>query len=894
MASTNNNKPGTVHQVKFVGHDAAGLPVKRKQVHQACGPCRKRKKRCEHLLHATTRQKELDSSASSSEERQTQSSASSQGEGIVPDRDASDAAAQLLRFFHHVLDKESVNSLDNNETPKQPQQVEPAPPFFGDTNPEGILVEATLAPTARPKTSGTDDNGVDHMIGVLSPTSPFQSMVPPTRDQDAVSMDKHKPAEEVPGPFFSVPRRDGSRFTIHVQDTEKFIALTQTLVNRGLADRVMPSDREWRAMRDLYLAKIHPIFPVFEKSTLVDLPADKELAELIKASVCLAAASDPEACSLLTFKRTAAQSQPENVPESRIAVAFDEYSQEVANFINRRLTELQERQQLPLVHGLRVMAITCYYWQPAHPSERFEPLSLFARLVGLAHTHGIHLGTLERIHADGQPDAGSSGSRLFKCLYALDRLLSAYGGRPIMFHNYDIKMPHPDQQDPPSFRLFMSLILLLDQVIELYRPNPTVRYIDVPVFERLALESGAQNEPEGILATLEVLYHAICVLSVRMPRHRFRTAPECDTVPCASYQHLPPSGVNARRSHSSDRILDVIRDYKLSPMPFVPYALTLSLSVAYRKWRFSRLPMFRTRGGADFKKVLRVLQDMGKIWSSARLNAQLGQAVMMKLEQNEALLRKRTDKAGDGARVADGERRAEDHNDNNRDSPTEVQNGGSNGGSATVLPPGNAKDDPQPPMTPSTAPHAPSASSVPVRSTQRKGTENTDSNGFLGPPPSLRGSIPSPAISSGDERAHSVAPASQPPWTNIPPAVGSTSIPNNSITWTFHQREQISGPKDHAPRPNLAERSRISSPYDYNASDAVPLPGDLVYPPNELDGLLSVAGVSERGLNDFVDDDDALFRSWDPRFAQSVDFSFSSNLDPGNPFAWPEYCNYTA
>jgi hypothetical protein len=29
--------------VKFVEHDAAGLPVKRKQVHQACLPCRKRK-----------------------------------------------------------------------------------------------------------------------------------------------------------------------------------------------------------------------------------------------------------------------------------------------------------------------------------------------------------------------------------------------------------------------------------------------------------------------------------------------------------------------------------------------------------------------------------------------------------------------------------------------------------------------------------------------------------------------------------------------------------------------------------------------------------------------------------------------------------------------------------
>lgn len=43
MAGASPVKPGPGHIVKFVGHDATGLPVKRKQVHQACLPCRKRK-----------------------------------------------------------------------------------------------------------------------------------------------------------------------------------------------------------------------------------------------------------------------------------------------------------------------------------------------------------------------------------------------------------------------------------------------------------------------------------------------------------------------------------------------------------------------------------------------------------------------------------------------------------------------------------------------------------------------------------------------------------------------------------------------------------------------------------------------------------------------------------
>jgi hypothetical protein len=69
-----------------------------------------------------------------------------------------------------------------------------------------------------------------------------------------------------------------------------------------------------------------------------------------------------------------------------------------------------------------------------------------------------------------------------------------------MLHNYDIiQVPGPDAQDAPSFRLFMSLILLLDQVVELYRPRPKVSYVDVPVFEHMVIDAGAESEPDTLL-----------------------------------------------------------------------------------------------------------------------------------------------------------------------------------------------------------------------------------------------------------------------------------------------------------------------------------------------------------------------------------------------------------
>jgi hypothetical protein len=306
--------------------------------------------------------------------------------------------------------------------------------------------------------------------------------------------------EEVPGPFFSVPREDGTRCTIHVQDTAKFAALAQTLVSRGLADKVMPSETEWQALRDIYLAKIHPIFPIFDESTLVDLPEDSGLRELVQACVCLAAATDPEARSALTFKtHMGGPSKP------RTGVSIDEYSREMATFINRRLAELQEAHRIPLTQQIQIMAVTCLYWQPADPVDRFKPQSLFYELVAIVHTHGIHLDVLQRACANDShnTNTGGSAARLFKCLYALDRLNGAMSARPLMFHNYDvIQVPHPEAHDSPIFKLFLALIALLDQVIELYRPRPKVSYVEIPVFERMAIDAGAQCEPESLLGML--------------------------------------------------------------------------------------------------------------------------------------------------------------------------------------------------------------------------------------------------------------------------------------------------------------------------------------------------------------------------------------------------------
>ncbi|KAL2169468.1 hypothetical protein VTG60DRAFT_6012 [Thermothelomyces hinnuleus] len=868
---------GAGHTVRFVGHDAAGLPVKRKQVHQACFQCRKRKKRCSHVEDSIRDTPEAD-------EEPTNKAA---GEGpaarsdpkcsvsVAADRDTSDAAAQLLRFFHHAADKASSNNPEDDQT-QPPRPMSPAPPFLGDLNPEGILVEATMVSSQ--KTPPADDEPGHQDIGFLPPTPPRQSKESPIRGRATTCTGSPKLCEDKTGPYFSVPREDGTRLTIHVQDTAKFAAIAQILVTRELADKIMPSDAEWRAMRDLYLTKIHPIFPIYEKSALMDLPQERGLRELIQASVCLAAATDPETHNLLTFK-----SQSHGEARSHKVVPFDDYSRDMASFINKRLVELQESRQIPLTNQIQVMALTCLYWQPTSSTERFEPLTLYAKLVSLVHTHGVHLGILARGHSECCTEG--RGKRIFKCLYALDRLLAAISARPLMFHNFDLtQIPHPDEQDSPIFRLFISLILLLDQVFELYRPRPKFTCIDMPVFERMAIEAGAQSEPEGLLVTLEVLYHAISVLSVRMPRHRFRTAPECDTLHGISTHHLPPNSMNARRSHSADRILDVIKDYKLSPMPFVAYASTLSLSVAYRKWRFSQLPVFRTRGGADFKKVLPVVQELGAIWTTARINGELGQCVLLKLDRNEIINRKRARETAEGS----GTKRARagplgDAND--QEAAAEEPNGAVERTQAEVM----TQATPAPtPSSANTPPEKPCSSRISRdRTAQDLGA---GSKSFLGASANHRDPLASHTASFlADRPQQRSLPLT---WTSCRTAdkihhSSNTPVVPPNPPWA-------ASVKDGMTQPNPTQQLAISQGYGCNQSDdAIPLPRDALEQPAGLNETSPLAGLSEGSMEDFMIDDDALFRSWDPRFAQSVDFSFSSILDPGNPFAWPEYCNYT-
>lgn len=135
-------------------------------------------------------------------------------------------------------------------------------------------------------------------------------------------------------------------------------------------------------------------------------------------------------------------------------------------------------------------------------------------------------------------------------------------------------------------------------------------------------------------ASIEIFYHAVSVLSCRQPSSAF--------APSAGAQaHLPHPNVNARRSLSADRIVDAVSfalKFPTSPdritvVPFVPYALALSLSVSYRKMRYSKIPLYRLRGKTRFKEVVALLRKLADTFTCARVNAGLGEAILQEMDK---------------------------------------------------------------------------------------------------------------------------------------------------------------------------------------------------------------------------------------------------------------------
>lgn len=68
-------------------------------------------------------------------------------------------------------------------------------------------------------------------------------------------------------------------------------------------------------------------------------------------------------------------------------------------------------------------------------------------------------------------------------------------------------------------------------------------------------------------------------------------------------------------------------------LPFVPYAISLSLSVNYREMRRSKIPMSRSRAKIAFEANCQILERLGEIFWSAAAMAEMGNLTLKELDR---------------------------------------------------------------------------------------------------------------------------------------------------------------------------------------------------------------------------------------------------------------------
>lgn len=132
----------------------------------------------------------------------------------------------------------------------------------------------------------------------------------------------------------------------------------------------------------------------------------------------------------------------------------------------------------------------------------------------------------------------------------------------------------------------------------------------------------AISDSDFDLATIEVLYHAIAILS-----HRTSMTDTHDVQRSASKN---------RQMLATERLTAILNQGSFSQLvfyPFIPYACSLCLSINYREMRKTKIPLFRTRARTAFDINCKTLKRLGQTFRSAAATAEMAGSILEEMDR---------------------------------------------------------------------------------------------------------------------------------------------------------------------------------------------------------------------------------------------------------------------
>ncbi|EMC96525.1 hypothetical protein BAUCODRAFT_53243, partial [Baudoinia panamericana UAMH 10762] len=357
---------------------------------------------------------------------------------------------------------------------------------------------------------------------------------------------------------------------------------------------------------DLYFKKIHPILPLVDEKEFREQYDSGNVWEPLAHAMCLVAAKDPDAAVHLKIHLS-----PSTLPPREFC----------SRLYASVLGYLKAPCQYDKVTLIRIFALASLHSEGQDGAA--ESSMLLSQAMHHAQTLGIHLGQ----QSSNRLETGLPAKRLFWCLWVLDRINGCIDTRPVIMSDIDIAIDGfaPGESGYPAFEAWIRITELLNKILSFYRPHVSLDNTgwedEYPGLEEIFDETAAWQLPSSILVTLHLYYLTVAVLS-----HRSRGVKQ---VPRATYSAV-------RQRLCAGEIIRVMEsDYakEVHALPFIPYSVSLALSVSYQHLRQSQLQHQQEDACVEFRKCTKILQNLRRVWGSADTMAALASKVQRQIEK---------------------------------------------------------------------------------------------------------------------------------------------------------------------------------------------------------------------------------------------------------------------
>ncbi|CAN9405450.1 unnamed protein product [Alternaria alternata] len=366
---------------------------------------------------------------------------------------------------------------------------------------------------------------------------------------------------------------------------------------------ILPSRINQTALLEIYFSYVHPLLPLVDKELFYEQYNYGREPRILMQAICIVASKHATAAKHLCLGN---DTQPLNPRE---------FSQRLYNAVIVGIEAKLEKNRVVLIQVLALISLHCEGPEGAEQSSMH-----LAQAIHHAHTFGLQFG-----HQWKNQSSESQGNLedVFWCLWSLDKINACMNGRPLLMHDRDNslrQLPSDPEKRSSPFGIWLQISEMLDKVIDYYRPGRAAEETgwegdDFLGFEEM-VGDGEDKLDGPIMSLLSLFHHTMCMAS-----HKSLSinAPVKST----------PSYV--RQSLSATRVIHLLNAESpelLPPLPIVPYALGVALSVVYRHFRSRRLKVHVNRATEELKQCVRLLDRLRNAWWSAGTTADLGRAVL--------------------------------------------------------------------------------------------------------------------------------------------------------------------------------------------------------------------------------------------------------------------------